>query len=120
MQDSVCELRRIPILRRWVNKDHQARLRLLVNDEHALAKLVRCSPYAAFGVHILRSKLCELLVGGGKLAGRECFTSAGCHDDAHSASSVSRALGVTTTLIALPRLRRTNVGSTVVDGLWGP
>ena len=35
------ELRRILILRRWVNKDHRVRLRLLVNDEHARAKLVR-------------------------------------------------------------------------------
>src|SRR5215216_3178087 len=86
------ELPRIPILRRWVNKDHHVRLRLLVNDEHALAKLVRCSPYAALGVQILRSTLFELLVCRGKLAGRECFTSAGCHDDAHSGSSSSMNL----------------------------
>src|SRR5215217_7959638 len=60
----VCELRRITLLRRWVNKGHHVRLRLLVNDEHALAKLVRCSPEAAFGAQILRYKLCELLVCG--------------------------------------------------------
>src|SRR5215208_5316814 len=57
MQDPVYVLPRIPILRRWVNKDHQARLRLLVNDEHALAKLVRCGPYAGFGIQILWSTL---------------------------------------------------------------
>jgi hypothetical protein len=32
----------------------------------------------------LRSVLCELLIGGDKLAGGERFTSAGCDDDAHS------------------------------------
>ena len=83
MQDLGYELPRIPILRRWVNKDHHVRLRLLVNDEHALAKLVRCSPYAGLGAQILRSKLCELLVCDGKLAGRERLTSAGLHYDAH-------------------------------------
>src|SRR5215203_3075575 len=30
-----------PLLRRWVNKDHQASLRLLVDQEHALAKAAR-------------------------------------------------------------------------------
>src|SRR5215208_5628044 len=71
-------------LRRWVNKDHQARLRFLVNDERALAKAVRCGLDPALAVQILRSVLCELLIGGDKLAGRERFTSAGCDDDAHS------------------------------------
>ena len=44
---------------------------------------VRRGPYAGLGVHILRSTLFEVLVSGGKLAGGERFTSAGCHDDAH-------------------------------------
>ena len=35
-----CELPRIPLLRRWVNKGHQACLRLLVDEERALAKAV--------------------------------------------------------------------------------
>ena len=35
MQDLGYELPRNPILRRWVNKDHQARLRFLVNDERS-------------------------------------------------------------------------------------
>src|SRR5215212_7218504 len=83
------EVRRITLLRGWVNKDHHARLRLLVNDEHAPAKLIRCSPEPALGAQILWSTLFELLICGGKLAGRELFTSAGCHYDAQSASSSS-------------------------------
>src|SRR5215218_7997305 len=83
------ELPRIPILRRWVSKDHHVRLRLLVNEEHAPAKLVRCSPYAGLGAQILRSTIFEDLVCVGKLAGRECFTSARCHHDAHGGLGTS-------------------------------
>src|SRR5829696_2770113 len=78
------ELRRILLLRRWVNKDDHARLRFLVSEEHALAKPVRCSPEASLGVHILRPTLFELLICGGNLAGGERFTSTGIHYDAHS------------------------------------
>ena len=42
MQDGGYGFLRIPLLRRWVNKDLQARLRLLVNEEHTLAKAVCC------------------------------------------------------------------------------
>ena len=80
------EVRRIPLLGTWVNKDHNVRLRLLVNEKHALAKLVRCSPEAGLGAQILRSTLFELLVCVGKLAGSERFTSTGIHYDAHSSS----------------------------------
>ena len=83
MQDRGNGLRRIPLLRRWVNKDHQARLRLLVNDEHKLVNPVRCGLDPGLGVLMLRSVLCEVLIGGGKLAGRERLTSAGCDHDAH-------------------------------------
>ena len=38
------------------------------------------------GVQILRYALCEVLVGLGKLAGGERFTSTGFHYDAYSAS----------------------------------
>src|ERR671913_2116359 len=76
------EVRSIHLLRRWVNKDHYPRLRLLVDDKHTLAKPVRCGPETGLGVHILRPTLYELLVCVGKLAGRECLTSAGCHYDA--------------------------------------
>jgi hypothetical protein len=81
MRNPTLGLRRISLPRTRVNKDHQTRLSLLVNEEYAGAKLVRCSPYAGLGVHILRPTLYELLAGGGKLAARE----------------VSRALGCTTT-----------------------
>jgi hypothetical protein len=80
------ELRRIPLLRGWMNKYHQASLRFLVDDEHALAKAVRSGTEAGLGVQMLRPKLFELLVCVGKLAGRERFTSTGIHYDAHSVS----------------------------------
>jgi hypothetical protein len=89
MHDRAFELRRIPLLRTRVNKDHQARLRLLVDEEHPLAKAVRLGTEAGLGVQILWSTLFEDLVCGAKLAERERFTSAGCDDDAHSASSSS-------------------------------
>jgi hypothetical protein len=76
-------------LRIRVNKDHQARLSLLVDEERALAKAIRCGPYAALGIQILWSTLFEELVGGGEFAGGELLTSAGCHYDAQSASSPS-------------------------------
>jgi hypothetical protein len=79
------ELPRIPILRCWVNKDDYVRLCFLVKEEHALAKAVRCGPEAGLGVQMLRAVLCELLIGGGKLARGERFTSAGIHYDAHRA-----------------------------------
>ena len=66
-----------------MNKDDYARLRFLVNEEHALVKPVRCGPEAGLGVHILRPTLFELLVCGGNLAGRERFTSTGIHYDVH-------------------------------------
>jgi hypothetical protein len=71
-----------------VNKDHQACLTLLVDEEHALAKAVRCGLDSGLGVLMLRSVLCELLIGGDKLAG----------------VNISRALGVKMTLIAVPSL----------------
>src|SRR5215204_6247134 len=89
MRDPASELRRIPLLRTWVHKDHQARLRLLVDEEHTLANPVRCGGDAGIVIQILWSTLFEDLVCGGKFVGRELFTSAGCHDDAHSASSSS-------------------------------
>jgi hypothetical protein len=79
-------IRRIHLLRGRVNKDDYARLRFFVNEEHALAKPVRCGPEAGLGAHILRPTLFELLVCGGKLAGYESFTSTGIHYDAPSVS----------------------------------
>src|SRR5215218_7131071 len=79
-------LRRIYLLSTRVRKYHYARLSLLVNEEHSLAKPVRCGPYAGLGVHILRPNHLEMLVCGGQLAGGKRFTSAGFHDDAHSVS----------------------------------
>ena len=38
------EVRRIYLLRGWMSKDDYARLRFFVNEEHALAKPVRCGP----------------------------------------------------------------------------
>ena len=73
------EARRIYLLRSWVSKDHYARLRFFVNEEHALAKVVRCGSEAGLGAQVLRPTLFELLVCVGKLAGRECLTSAGSH-----------------------------------------
>src|SRR5215217_2165866 len=61
IQDTASELPRIPILGRWVNKDHHVRLRLLVNDEHVRDKLIRCGPDTGLGVQILRPTLFELL-----------------------------------------------------------
>ena len=69
-----------------MNKDDYARLRFLVNEEHPGTKPVRCGPEAGLGVHILRPTLFEVLVCGGKLAGRERFTSTGIHYDVHSVS----------------------------------
>jgi hypothetical protein len=69
-----------------VNKDDYARLRFLVNEEHALVKPVRCGPEAGLGVHILRPAIYELIVGVDKLAGSERFTSTGIHYDVHSTS----------------------------------
>src|SRR5215213_489164 len=77
---------RINLLRGGVDKDHHARLRILVNDEHALAIPVRCGLDTGLGVRILRPLLFEVLVGVGKLAGGERFTRAGLHYDARSAS----------------------------------
>jgi hypothetical protein len=84
--EGLAQLPRILILGTSMNKYHQARLRLLVGEEHPLAKAVRCGLDPALGVLMLRSVLCVLLIGGDKLAGREHFTSAGCEDDAHSGS----------------------------------
>src|SRR5215213_10272724 len=64
-----------------------APLSLLVNDEHTLAKLESCGLDTALGVQILCPMLFEVLVGFGKLAGGERFTSARFHYDSHSASS---------------------------------
>jgi hypothetical protein len=69
-----------------VNKDDYARLRFLVNEEHALVKPVRRGLDTGLGVQILRPTLFEVLVCVDKLTGGERFTSAGCHYDAHSAS----------------------------------
>jgi hypothetical protein len=41
MQDGGYGFLRIYLLRRWVNKDYNVCLRLLVNEEHTTAKLVR-------------------------------------------------------------------------------
>jgi hypothetical protein len=41
-ESRTCEVRRASLLRIRVNKNHQARLRFLVDEEHALAKPVRC------------------------------------------------------------------------------
>ena len=71
-----------------MNKDDYARLRFLVNEEHAGPKPVRCGPEASLGVHILRPTLFEVLVCGGNLAGRERFTSTGIHYDAHIVSFI--------------------------------
>ena len=76
------EVLRIYLLRSWVSKDHYARLRFFVNEEHALAKAVRCGSETALGIHILRPTLFEVLVCVGKLAGSEPLTSAGIHYDA--------------------------------------
>src|SRR5215216_4037343 len=85
------ELLRTNLLRRRrVYKDHQVCPRLLVNEEHALAKPVRRGIDAGLGVQILRPTLFEVLVCVGKLTGREGFASAGFHYDAHNASSSSR------------------------------
>jgi len=65
-----------------VSKDDYGRLRFFVNEEHALAKAVRCGSETALGVHILRPTLFEVLVCVGKLAGSEPLTSAGCYDNA--------------------------------------
>src|SRR5215208_3621115 len=81
------ELLRTHLLRGGVNKDDYARLRFLVNEEHAGAKPVRCGPEAGLGVHILRPTLFEALVCGGNLAGRERFTSTGIHHDAHRSTT---------------------------------
>jgi len=65
-----------------MNKDHQASLRFLINEEHSGAKPVRRGPETRLGIHILRPTLFELLVCVSKLAGSEPLTSAGCHDHA--------------------------------------
>lgn len=62
-------------------------LRILVNEEHTLVNPVRCGLDPRLGVMMLRSVLCELLIGGDKLASGERFASARVHDDAHGASS---------------------------------
>jgi hypothetical protein len=67
-----------------VNKYHQARLSLLVNEEHTLVKPVRRGLDTSLGVQMLRPTLFEVLVCGGNLAG---------------GVNVSRALGATTTFI---------------------
>jgi hypothetical protein len=69
-----------------VHKDHDTRLSLFVNEEHALANPIRRGLYTGFGVQILRPTLFEVLVCVGKLAGCERFTSAGFHYDANSAA----------------------------------
>src|SRR5215208_6221402 len=86
MRNPTLGLRGISLPRTWVSKDHQTRLNLLVNEEHTLAKAVRCGLDPALGVQMLRAVLCELFIGGDKLARREHFTSAGYDDDAHSGS----------------------------------
>ena len=65
-----------------MNKDHQASLRFLINEEHTGAKPVRCAPEVGLGIHILRPTLFKLLVCVGKLDGSKPLTSAGCGDDA--------------------------------------
>src|SRR5215216_7384760 len=85
MRNPALGLRRIHLQSTRLNKDHQARLSLLVNEEHSLVKAVRCGPYAGLGVHIMRPNHLEMLVCGGKLAGGKRFTSSGIHYDANSA-----------------------------------
>ena len=79
-------VRRFSPQRRCVNKEDRARLRLLVYEEPALAIPVRRGLDTVFGARMLRPTLFEVLVCGGKLAGRERFTSAGIHYDAHGVS----------------------------------
>ncbi|HKH37996.1 MAG TPA: hypothetical protein VKA82_12620 [Rubrobacter sp.] len=75
-----------------MNEDDYACLRFLEDDEHALAKPVRCWPESGLGVLKLRSVLCELLIGGGKLAGSERFASAGTHYNTHSVPNLPSAV----------------------------
>jgi hypothetical protein len=77
------EVRRIDLLRRWVRKDHHVLLMLLVEEEHTLAKAVRCATEAGLCLHILRPTHFELLV---------------CVGVSSPGVNLSRALGVTTTL----------------------
>src|SRR5215211_1952269 len=88
--DCYCELPRIPIPRTSVNKYNQVRLRLLINEEHALAKAVRRGLDTGLGVPILRPTLYEDLVCTGKLARGERFASTGCDDDAHNVTNLRR------------------------------
>ena len=87
MRNPANGLRRIYLLSTRVHKYHQASLRFLVDDEHALAKAVRSDTEAGLGVQMLRPKLFELLVCGDKLAGVNGFASAGIYYDAHNSSS---------------------------------
>jgi hypothetical protein len=79
------ELPRILLLRRWVNKDDHARLRFLVNEEHAGPKPVRCGPEADLGVYIL----C------GPRSSKSLYASTSSRG-----VNLSRALGFTMRLIA--------------------
>ena len=62
-----------------MSKDDYARLRFFVNEEHALAKLVRRGLEAVSTFTYCGLTLFEVLVCVGKLAGRERFTSTGIH-----------------------------------------
>jgi hypothetical protein len=84
MQDPASELRRIPLPRTRVHKYHHGRLSLLVNEEHTLIKPVRYGLEAGLSVQIVVFPLCAVLVGGGKLAGREHLPSPACHHDIHA------------------------------------
>ena len=79
------EVRRIHLPLRWVKKDDHARLRFLVNEEHALAKPVRCGPEADLGVYIL----C------GPRSSKSLYASTSSRG-----VNLSRALGFTMRLIA--------------------
>src|SRR5918998_3265024 len=86
-------VRRKTLLRGWVTKDHQPGFGLLVDDEYSRAEPAHRSLDTALGLQISWPVLRELLVGVGKLAGRELFAGAGLHYYAsrHPTSARERA-----------------------------
>ena len=97
-------------------KDHQPGLGLLVDDEYPRAEPVRRSLDTALGVKISWPVLRELLVGVGKLAGRERFASAGSHDYSGGHPTIPRARWPRCAHNVFPDERRTGPRWMVVLG----
>ena len=109
------ELLRMLLLRGRVTKDHQPGFGLLVDHKYSRAEPAHRSLDTALGLQISWPVLRELLVGVGKLAGREHLASAGLHYHASRHPTIPREKAAVRAAI-FPDHRRTELRRTMVLG----